>query len=66
MNFYYDPILGLQYNLLPGFFTINIDAFQKLDAEYLIKLIKETGIFPTESFPGNSVEYIFEITDYKL
>jgi hypothetical protein len=66
MNFYYDPILGLQYNLLPGFFTINIDVFQKLDAEYLIKFIEETGVFPTESFPGKGVEYIFEITNYRL
>jgi hypothetical protein len=66
MNYYYDPILGLQYNFLPDFFIINIDAIPKLNNEDWLKLLEETCVFPTEPFPGNSVEYIFKITDYRL
>jgi len=66
MNFYYDPILGLQYNLLSGFFIINIDAIPKLNGEDWLKLFEETCVFPTDPSSHNSVEYIFKITDYRL
>jgi hypothetical protein len=63
MNYYYDPILGLQYTLLEGFFIINIDA---IPIDYWLKILKETNISYTDSFPDRGVEYFFNITDYKL
>lgn len=66
MNFYYDPILGLQYTLLTDFFTIDIDAIPKLDIEYWLKFIKETGVLPIDSTSSQYIEYNIKITDYKL
>jgi hypothetical protein len=66
MNYYYDPILGLQYTSLEGFFTIDIDAIPKADIDYLLNFLEKTSIHYTDSFSDRGVEYFFKITDYKL
>lgn len=49
INFYYDPILGLQYNNLGEFFTIDLECLPqdtKFDSELWLKHIREVGLIP--------------------
>lgn len=46
MDFYYDPILGLQYTNLGEFFTIDLECLPqdiKFDTKLWMKYIRETG-----------------------
>jgi hypothetical protein len=71
MNFYYDTILGLQYDYIEPFFSIDLTVIpQKFDfdtehwTEYLknidLRMVNEN----TTSLPG--IEKVSFITDYKL
>lgn len=69
MNFYYDPILGLQYNYLGDLFLIDIEMIPqnyKFDAEKWIKYMREIGIQKVESYKSPIIETILNITNYKL
>lgn len=65
MNFYYDTILGLQYDYLGEYFLIDIAVIPESTSikEFIdaYKLIYEKGISFT-----NGVQIIPNITDYKL
>jgi hypothetical protein len=64
MNFYYDPILGLQYDYLGDLFTININYIPEETIEKMIELFKQIGIMPLDMSP--QIEKIVNITNYKL
>jgi hypothetical protein len=64
MNFYYDPILGLQYNYLGEYLIIDVACIPEETIENIIKLMRKTGIMPLDASP--QVEFIPNITNYKL
>ena len=55
MNFYYDPILGLQYNFIEVFeIILDVDAINNIDIQEWKRLISQTGIMfvePDKSIP---------------
>lgn len=60
MNFYYDPILGLQYTYLGNLFLIDIAMLpQNFDIEENIKLL-------VESIKKPYIERVLNITEYRL
>lgn len=69
MNFYYDPILGLQYNYLEELFLIDIDMLPediKFDSEYWIKYIKEMGVMLMDTTNSPIIQRVLNITNYKI
>jgi hypothetical protein len=67
MNFYYDPILGLQYDYLGELFNINLVNIPK-DFN-LDEFIKEWRRFASMSImliQYSSIEIVGQITQYKL
>lgn len=65
MNFYYDPILGLQYKCLGDLFIIDLECLPqdfKFDKEEWLRLIREMGVLPLESNRDWSVEIAGRIT----
>ncbi len=67
MNYYYDPILGLQYNYLGELLLIDIEMLpQDIDIEYWIKYINETGVMLVDSINSPIIERVLNITEYKL
>lgn len=65
MDFYYDPIIGLQYTSNP-FFEISIDDIPKniMSFEHAINLVKEMGVQIIDSSKSEKawVRYIPMIT----
>lgn len=69
MNFYYDPILGLQYTYLGALFTIDLKCLSediKFDTEMWMKYTKEIGISILQPQTEPCVEIIGQITNYML
>jgi hypothetical protein len=70
MNFYYDPILGLQYTYLGDIFLIDIDAIPVLDftIEDWIKHMWRVGIQLVDTTEPKYpiIERVLNITDYRL
>ncbi len=66
MNFYYDPILGLQYTYLGDLFLINIDAVPQLDVKKWTELIRQTGMYPIVPTEHPIIERVLNITEYRL
>ena len=66
MNFYYDPILGLQYDYLGDFFIVDIASIPEVSAEKMLKLFDEMGIMIVDSSPKMDIQVIGNITEYKL
>lgn len=64
MNFYYDPILGLQYDYLGDLFIIDVTYIPEETIENILKLIREVGIMPLDTYP--QVQYFPKITNYIL
>lgn len=62
MNFYYDPILGLQYSLGDPIIEIDVNAIPSyVTFEMVIDLIRSQGLYwVAKTLPG-SVEEIFTI-----
>ena len=60
MNFYYDPILGLQYTYLGDIFLIDVVMLpQDFDTEDKIKLL-------IDSIKKPYIERVLNITEYKI
>ena len=69
MNFYYDPILGLQYTFLGALFTIDLKCVPKdvkFDTEMWMKYIKQMGISILEPQIEPCTDIIGQITQYKI
>jgi hypothetical protein len=66
MNFYYDPILGLQYDCLGDYFSIDLDALPQFDTEKWMEYLKDIKIQLYDTVCSTPVEKILKITDYKL
>lgn len=69
MNFYYDPILGLQYDYLGELFIIDLYCIPqdiKFDTDMWMKYIKQIGIQVLEPSSEPCVEIVGQITQYKL
>jgi hypothetical protein len=69
MNYYYDPILGLQYDYLGELFLIDIDMLPQdteFNIEYWIKYINQTGVMLLDSVSSPIIERVLNITNYKL
>ena len=70
MNFYYDPIMGLQYNDIPfSFYIIDINAIPvdlEFDVKKWMKYINQIGIQFVEPKSVNRVEIFQQITNYML
>ena len=69
MNFYYDPILGLQYTYLGDILQFDLIRLPKdLNVNKFIedwkRLSSQIGIEPLELYP--CAEIILKITNYKL
>lgn len=66
MNFYYDPILGLQYDYLEYLnLIIDTDSIPKIDVEEWFKMINEIGIMFVDTSPQR-IETLELITNYKI
>ena len=69
MNYYYDPILGLQYDYIDDLFLLyfeTIPIIEKFDVEKWIKYLSSTGVYLLECKPNSSIQRIVNITGYKL
>lgn len=67
MNFYYDPILGLQYNYLGELFIIDLNCIpQDINLEEFIKEWKKSASVSITPIQYSSVEIIGRITEYRL
>jgi hypothetical protein len=66
MNYYYDPILGLQYTYLGNLFEINIEDIPQFDVEQWMSILKQTGIMIIDRTKQPVTERVFNITEYKL
>ena len=69
MNFYYDPILGLQYDYLGELFIIDLYCIPqniKFDTDMWMKYTKQIGIHVLEPSSKTCVEIVGQITQYKL
>ena len=69
MNFYYDPILGLQYDYLGELFIIDLSCIPQdieFDTDMWMKYIRQVGIQITEPSSESCVEIVGQITQYKL
>lgn len=69
MNFYYDPILGLQYTFLDMLYSIDLRYIPedvKFDIEMWIKYAKEINISILQPQTEPCIEIIGQITQYKL
>ena len=69
MNFYYDPILGLQYDYLGELFIIDLNCIPqdiKFDTDMCMKYIKQIGIQVLEPSSEPCLEIVGQITEYKL
>lgn len=69
MNYYYDPVLGLQYDYLGETFLIDIETLPpdiKFDTKYWIDYINSIGLQIMESSGVPDIQIIPNITSYKL
>lgn len=69
MNFYYDPILGLQYDFIGCGFAIDIDSIPKeFTAIQYLSILKEKSLdfIGSGYFFNKGVQVIWFITNYKL
>lgn len=69
MNFYYDPILGLQYNYLGELILIDIETLPqdiKFDTEKWMRYIREVGLQIFDTTPTIPFENIGQITNYMI
>jgi hypothetical protein len=70
MNFYYDPILGLQYDYINNnYFILDIEMLpkeHKFDTETWLKYVSQTGIVLSDKKLNPVIEVIPNITNYKL
>jgi hypothetical protein len=67
MNFYYDPILGLQYDYLEELFSIDLIWIPKdLNLEEFIKEWRRFASLSIMPIQYSSVEIIGQITECKL
>lgn len=68
MNFYYDPILGLQYTNLDSAIILDIEAIPPslFDFEKWMWYLKEMGVGMFQPLEDCSVEITGQITEYKL
>lgn len=65
MNFYYDPILGLQYDYLDNIVLIELTEIPEIKMKSLIKMVREIGLLPFNADCNVTYE-IHNITSYKI
>ena len=69
LNYYYDPILGLQYTYLGEMIILDIESIPediKFDVDQWIKYLKETKLYLLEYTSTPAFEIVGKITDYQL
>jgi len=69
LNYYYHPILGLQYDYLGELFLIDIECIPqniKFDTEQWIRYLKETRVQLMDACSTPCFEIVGKITNYKL
>lgn len=71
MNFYYDPILGLQYTYLGDLFLIDIEMLPQdfnMSTEEILKYIRQIGIQLVDTTEPKYpiIEQVLNITEYRL
>ena len=68
MNYYYHPILGLQYDYLGEMFLIDIDCIPEsdFDVEKWMYYMRNIGVQLVEPSSEPCVELVGQITDYRL
>ena len=66
MNFYYDPILGLQYTYLGDLLLVSVDSLPQFDVECWLNFLKQTGLIVIDPTEQPVIERDFKITEYKL
>ena len=67
MNFYYDPILGLQYDYLGTFISLDISSVPNIPSEILLEMFMKQGVAFLDKAKVAYFEHnLQEITEYKL
>jgi len=66
LNYYYDPILGLQYTYLGGFISIDIASIPELPTDLVLEMFMKQGLQFLESTNTPAFEIVGKITDYQL
>lgn len=70
LNFYYDPILGLQYTYLGELFSIDLECIPNkdvaFDTDMWMKYIQQMGVQILEPSSEPCVEIIGQITEYRI
>ena len=64
MNFYYDPIKGLQYNFFEPNVWMDIGEVPKISTKEAIKLMHQRGVLLVNSSNKAIVETLYRITNY--
>lgn len=70
MNFYYNPILGLQYTYLGDLFIIDIEMlpqnFNEMTTEDIFKMFIQQKVQWVDSIESPFIEIVLNITEYRL
>ena len=69
MNFYYDPILGLQYDYLGELFVIDLECIPqdiKFGTDMWMEYVRQIGVYMLEPSSEPCVEIVGQITEHKL
>lgn len=67
MNFYYDPILGLQYDYLGTFISLDISSVPNIPSEIVLEMFMKQGVTFLDKVKATYFEHdLQEITQYKL
>ena len=67
MKFYYDPILGLQYDYLGTFISLDISSVPNIPSEILLEMFMKQGVAFLDKVKATYFEHnLQEITEYKL
>mgnify|MGYP001195806045 CR=1 FL=1 len=64
MNFYYDTILGLQYDYIEDLIIVDLECLPEISVEEWLEKLKDISILPSTFL--NCMQIIPEITNYKL
>lgn len=69
LNYYYHPILGLQYTYLGDLIIFDIETIPndiKYDTEKILKLAQEMGVMWYDATYTPSFEIVGQITEYTI
>ena len=67
LNYYYDPILGLQYTNLSGIVSLDLSSIPELPIDLVLKIFMEQGVQFLENIEAvYHIVNLEQITDYQI